>query len=185
MNSNRTHTSASVQQIEINRPSFFVSKQPQSIFDGASYPRVTHVYWFKMLVISRWSEGGRFQSCFSLIMMKREKITAPHRLHVFLCIAQRTEIASALVLNFLLLFQPGALSQTTDVVLQSKISPLLDKKPDLCACIIPGHDGIESWYITINTAKRYAASKSTVHKCMQRQINVMFYDNKHHNYPIL
>lgn len=72
------------------------------------------------------------------------------------CIAKRTEIAPNLVLNFLL-FQPGAPSQTTDVVLQSKIRPQLDEKPDLCTSIIPDRDGeerleFESWYISVNTA---------------------------------
>lgn len=50
----------------------------------------------------------------------------------FLCIAQRTEIASALVLNFLL-FQQGA--QTTDVVQQNNLRPHFT-----VSCIIFGFD---------------------------------------------
>ena len=70
-----------------------------------------------------------------LLSEERGHLISSHRQHVFVCTAQRKEIAPALVLNFLLLFESGALNQITDVVLQSKMRPLLVEVPYLCACI--------------------------------------------------
>lgn len=115
---------------EINRPSFF------AVGGLALLPLIQHLC---------------FSLCVPLFPIKKgEILQLLTGCMFFLCIAQRTEIAAALVLHFLL-FQAGALSQTTDVVLQSKIKPLLDEKPDSCACIIPDGAGkeklqFECWY---------------------------------------
>ncbi len=81
-----------------------------------------------------------FQSGFSLLPRRKERCYCILEVVCFLCAAQKKERAPSPVLIFFLLFQARALSQTTDVVLQSKIRPLLDEKPNSCACIIPDCD---------------------------------------------
>lgn len=129
INANRTCVEGCT--TETNRPSFFAVGGCVSLYCGLKgatincrwrflphyYPsplleEVDHLY-----LTWRWSASVMH---LAIPNGERRGFTAPHRLHVFSCTAQRTEIAPALVLNLLLLFQLGALSQTTDVVLQSE-----------------------------------------------------------------
>lgn len=163
---------------EINRPSLFAVG---GCVKSALWYQSNHIQLFMesfspLLPICAGSKCWSFITdlkmfCSSLdsrcSQWKKEKFYSTSQAAcVFLCIAQRTEIAPTLVLNFLL-FQLGALSQTTDVVLQNKIRPLLDEKPDSCACTIPGRDWKEKLNNTtkhwlLNNIQRVVAFRSTI-----------------------